>query len=65
MQDNQKRNGVPEEEVTLFSKMVQEAGLHLNEGQAHDELGKNNPANTALSPHSVRQGTFRRRNVCA
>ena len=65
MQDNQNRNGVPEEEVTLFSKMVQEAGLHLNEGQAHDELGKNNPANTALSPHSVRQGTFRRRNVCA
>ena len=25
--------------------MVQEAGLHLNEGQAPDELGKNNPAN--------------------
>lgn len=65
MQDNQKRNGVPEEEVTLFSKMVQEAGLHLNEGQAHDELGKNNPANTALSPHSVQQGMFRRRDVCA
>ena len=31
----------------MFSKMVQEAGLHLNEGQAHDELGKNNPGNTA------------------
>ena len=45
VQDNKKTNGVPEE-VTLFSKMVQEAGLHLNEGQTHDELGKNNPSNS-------------------
>ena len=26
--------------------MIQEAGLHLNEGQTHDELGKNNPSNS-------------------
>ena len=45
--------------------MVQEAGLHLNEGQAPDELGKNNRANTALSTHTVQQGTFRRRDVYA
>ena len=64
-QDNQKRNGVPEAEVTLFSKMVQEAGLHLNEGQAHDELGKSNPANIALFPHSAWHGMFGRRDVCA
>ena len=39
-QDSHKENGVAEVEVTLFSKMVQEAGLHLHPGQEQDELGK-------------------------
>ena len=39
-QDNHKTNGVTEVEATLFGKMVQDAGLHLNPGQTQDELGK-------------------------
>lgn len=39
-QDNHRANGVAEVEVTLFSKMVQEAGLDLHSGQEQDELGE-------------------------
>lgn len=38
--DDHVADGAARVEVTLFSKIVQEAGVHLNSEKIQDELGK-------------------------